>query len=128
MATGGSIIGLGLAGRNFSVTSDTDSGRNLGGTTNEKEANGDGTSRTIKTVRLWSLTGLTISTDDLQGDQEFIQALANGNEDFDIDIEYVSGAVYSGRGQITGDIDYTNANTATGIELMGGGTLVRQAL
>ena len=49
MSVGGSIESLTLDGRTFSVAADADTTRNLGGTDNEVEMNGDGTYRIVKT-------------------------------------------------------------------------------
>ncbi len=126
MATGGSIESVGLAGRTFSVAADADSNRKLGGFENELQMNGDGTGRLIKTRVGWMLDGLTLSIDDLRGDHEYLQGLVNRRDFFAIDVTYASGAIYSGTGQITGEVQVASQATTASLSLNGPGTLTRQ--
>ena len=125
-ATGGSIESVTLKGRTFSVAFDADSQRKLGGFENDVQANGDGTSRLLKTRVPWSAADLTLSTDDLNGDQEFIQQLADGNDLFPIVATYASGAIFNGSGQITGELQASSANATTTVSLMGSGVFAIQ--
>lgn len=125
MATGGSIQSVSIAGRTFSVTGDSDSNRKLGGFENEQQANGDGTTRDIKTRVPWSIEGLSVSIDDDRGDQEFLQDVADG-ADAVVAITYPSGAVYQGLGNLTGDIAGASQSTSLPITLMGPGKLTKQ--
>ena len=126
MATGGSIEEVSLDGRNFPVAADADSNRKLGGWNNEHSPNGNGTGRLLKTREGWMLDGLALSLDDLRGDQEFLQNLADGNDYFVISITYASGAVYQGQGQITGDMQASSATTTAPLTLNGPGKLTKQ--
>lgn len=126
MATGGSIESVGLSGRTFAVAADADSNRKLGGTENEVQMNGDGTGRLIKTRVGWMLDGLTLAVDDLRGDQEFLEDLKSRNDFFVIDVTYASGAVYSGRGQITGEMTVSSQSTTAAVTLGGPGQLTKQ--
>lgn len=126
MSTGGSIESVGLAGRTFSVAADADSNRKLGGFENEVQMNGDGTGRLIKTRVGWMLDGLTISIDDLRGDHEYLQDLADRTDFFAVDITYASGAVYSGTGQITGEAQVASQATTASLSLHGPGKLTQQ--
>lgn len=126
MPTGGSIESVGLAGRTFSVAADADSNRKLGGFENELQMNGDGTGRLVKTRVGWQLDGLTLSIDDLRSDQEYLQDLSNRKDFFVVDITYASGAVYSGRGQITGETQVSSNATTAAIVLQGPGQLQLQ--
>lgn len=123
---GGSIESVGLAGRTFSVAADADSNRKLGGWENEAQPNGDGTARLIKTRVVWLLDGLTLSIDDLRGDQEYLQDLKDRLDFFPIDITYASGAVYSGLGQVTGEEQTSSMSTTAAVTLSGPGKLTRQ--
>lgn len=124
---GGSIVNLALGGRNFPVTKDADVDRSLGGSSNEVEANGDGSARIIKTIEVWGLENVQVAIDDSRQDQEFIQALADGNDFFDSEVTYISGSVYSGLGQITGKITYSNGGAFATLSVMGQGSLTQQA-
>jgi len=126
MATGGSIESVGLSGRTFAVAADADSTRKLGGWNNEHEPNGDGTGRLIKTREGWMVSGLRLAIDDLRGDHEFLQALADQNDYFPCVVTYASGAEYSGLGQITGDLQASSQSTTGEVTLGGPGQLKRQ--
>lgn len=125
MATGGSIESVGIAGRTFSVAADADSDRDLGGFSNEAQPNGDGTARNIKTRKPWKVGGLALNIDDLAGDQEFLQDVADGDY-VPMDITYVSGAVYSGLGIISGDLTVSSQSTTGVVELSGPQKLTKQ--
>lgn len=126
MATGGSIESVTFAGRTFSVAFDADSQRKLGGFENEVASNGDGTARLLKTRVSWMLGDLTVSIDDLAGDPEFLQDLADGNDFFAVTISYASGAIYQGTGQIEGEVQTSSANATAALSLMGTGVLSLQ--
>lgn len=123
---GGSIESVGLAGRTFSVAADADSNRKLGGWENEVQPNGDGTGRLVKTRVAWLIDGLTLSIDDLRGDQEYLQDMKDRLDFFPVDITYASGAVYSGLGQVTGEEQTSSMSTTAAVTLSGPGTLTRQ--
>jgi len=126
MATGGSIEEVGIDGRNFPVAADADSNRKMGGWNNEFSPNGNGTGRLLKTREGWMLDGLALAIDDLRGDQEFLQDVADSNDYVTISITYASGAVYQGQGQITGDMQSSSATTTAPLTLSGPGRLTKQ--
>jgi len=126
MPTGGSIESVTLDGRTFSVASDADSQRKLGGFENEVQPNGDGTTREVKTRVAWSLADLTLSIDDLAGDHTFLQGLANRIGEYPITIAYASGAIYQGSGQVVGEVQVSSMNATAALGLMGSGTLTPQ--
>ena len=126
MATGGSIESVTLRGRTFSVASDADSQRKLGGFENDVQSNGDGTSRVIKTRVPWGESDLTLSINDLNGDHEFLQDLADRNDQFAITASYASGAIFQGEGQITGELQVSSQSTTASVSLMGSGVMTRQ--
>lgn len=125
-ATGGPIESVNLGGRYFSVAGDADSGRELGGFTNENQANGDGTTRLIKTRKPWQIDGLTLSVDDLLEDHEFLQELADQNGYFPINISYASGSVYGGTGQLLDELKFGNAGATVPVTLGGPQKLTAQ--
>lgn len=125
-SVGGSIESVDLDGRSFAVAADADSNRKLGGDENEVQANGDGTGRLIKTKVPSSIDGLTLTIDDGEGDQEFLQALADRNDFFPVAITYASGEVYQGVMQITAENPVSSQNATAAISLMGSGKLTRQ--
>lgn len=126
MATGGSLQSVTLDGRYFAVAADADSQRKLGGFENENQANGDGSARQIKTRVSWQLSDLTLVIDDLNGDPEFLQALADRNSYYPITTSYASGAVYQGTGQIEGEVQTSSQSATAALGLGGPGQLTLQ--
>lgn len=126
MAIGGPIESVGIAGRTFSVAADADSNRMLGGFTNEVAANGDGGARLLKTRVPWKIDGLSLSIDDLRGDQEFLQEVTDGKDFVPMDVTYASGAVYSGLGTLIEDVSSSSASTTAAVTLSGPQKLVKQ--
>lgn len=124
--TGGSVISISFNGRQFAVPSDTDITIKLGGFENETQANGDGTTRDVKTRIPWMLGSVQVSVDDSQQDLEYLQGLADGALPVDTVIELASGALYTGKGSINGELQKTTANTVGQFDMMGEGKLVQQ--
>lgn len=125
-AIGGSIDSVSLDGREFAAAADVEVQRKVGGFENEVIANGNGTSRLIKTRVPFSFDGLAIEIDDARNDQGFVQALADGNDFFPITVTYTSGVTYQGSGQIVGEIQFSNQSSACTISLMGTGVATPQ--
>jgi hypothetical protein len=126
MSVGGSIESITIDGRLFPVASDADSNRKLGGKQNEVQENGNGSARLIKTNTAWMMDGLALDVDDLSDDLEYLQSKANTNGFFPCVVKYASGAIYSGNGQITGDLQMSSQNATAPITLSGTGVLTRQ--
>lgn len=126
MSVSGSIQDISINGREFAVAADADANMKLGGFENEYQANGNGTARQVKTRTPWSLTGVAVSIDADQGDLEFLQEIADGNDNVPIAITYASGAVYQGEGSITGEVQESSQNGTATIELGGPGKLTKQ--
>lgn len=124
--TGGSVESVTLAGRTYAVAADADVQMKLGGFENEVSPNGDGSARQIKTRVPWSLSDLTLSIDPENGDFEFLQDLANGSEFFPCTLSEVSGAIYQGNGQISGEVQRSLQATTAALAIMGTGTLTLQ--
>jgi hypothetical protein len=125
-AVGGPIESVALAGRLFPVAADADVQRKMGGFENEVQSNGDGSARAVKTRVPWSLSDVRVSVDDGRGDQEFLQNLQDKQDFFTIALTFCSGDVYSGRGQITGEVQYSSANATAALALSGPGQLSKQ--
>jgi len=127
MSVGGSIQEISLGGRIFSVASDAESNRKLGGFENEVLANGDSTARLIKTRVPLMLDGLALDTSDTRGDHEYLQNLADSNDFFVIIITYASQISYQGSAQLTGEIQRSSQAATTTVTLSGPGILTRQS-
>ncbi len=126
MTVGGSLESVSIRGREFAVAADADVSYQLGGMQNEKQANGDGTTRTIQTRVPWAMDGLTVTIDHDRADLEFLQEIADSGEDVAIAATFASGAVYAGRGTITGEIQGSSQSATAGISLSGPGKLEQQ--
>lgn len=126
MSTGGSIIGVSLNARPFSVPADAEGQRKTGGWENEVAMNGNGTGRLLKTRVALAISGITIAIDDDRGDAEFLQELQDGKGFFAITITFASGITYQGQAQITGETQISSSSTTASISLTGPGTLTRQ--
>lgn len=124
--TGGSVESVTLDGRTFAVAADADVNMKLGGFENEVSANGDGSARIVKLRVPWSLADIAVSIDPDNGDFEFIQALADGNDFFACTIVEASGKIWQGNGQITGEPTRSLQNTTAALGLMGTGKLTPQ--
>lgn len=124
-AIGGSIEEISIGGRIFAVASDADATKKLGGFENEVQANGNGTARIVKTRVPWSVEGLTVEIDDLAGDQEYLQGIANGGF-VPIAITFASGVTYSADGILTGDLGGSSQSATAGISVSGPGNLGAQ--
>ena len=125
-AVGGSIQEVGIRGRIFAVAGDAEAHRTTGGTENDVQANGNGSARIIKTRVPLSIKGLMLEIDDLRGDMEFLQDIADGNGYVPITITYVSGATYAATAMITGEFQHQSTSTTAPVDLVGPGKLVKQ--
>jgi len=129
--SGGSIEAVEIRGRGFAVAADADATRKFGGFENEVQMNGDGTGRVVKTRVGWAITGLTLAIDDVRGDQEFLQDIADGKDAdpdgfYSMSVTFASGATYSGRGIVTDAVEGSSQNSTLGCSLMGPGKLTKQ--
>ena len=122
-ATGGPPESVSIAGREFACTADADVSRKLGGYENERMSNGDTTSRMIKTPVPWTLGGVSVEIDNDNSDQEFLEAVKDGQDDVDVVISYTDGSSYAGVGNIDGELTYSNNSAAATFDLKGGGKL-----
>lgn len=126
-ATGGSAESITIGGRELPLTADADINRKLGGMENSIEANGNGTSRIIKTRVSPSLTGIVVECDDAQGDHEFMQAVADSNDFETVAITYADGSIYEGEAQVSGELVHSNQAATLAFDMMGTGTFTRQS-
>jgi hypothetical protein len=126
-ATGGSIESINLNGRNFAVAADSDAQIKYGGSNNDVAANGNNTARILKTSEPWSISDASVEVDPDNGDQVFLQGIADGNGWASCTITLASGAILQGDGTITGDLATSTANATASLSLMGTGVLTEQA-
>ncbi len=123
---GGSILSISLNGRQFSVPADADFSQKIGGFENEVMANGDSTARLLMTRVPFKLAGVSVSIDDALQDFEFLQNLADSKEFADMVVEFASGALWTGQGQIIGELTRATSTATAECEIAGTGTLVQQ--
>lgn len=122
----GSIESISIRGRIFAVAADADASRKMGGFENEVQANGDGSARIVKTRVPWSIGGLTVSVNEDQADQEFLQEIADGNDYVPMTVTFASGVTFQGRGIITGEVVMQSQASTAELNLMGPGELTQQ--
>jgi len=127
MAIGGSLKALSLKGRSFPIAADADATVNIGGYTNEVQANGDGSTRIVKTRIPWSATGIAVEIDHARGDLEFLQEIAADTDNVAVALTYVDDTVYQGRGTITDNVEMSTQNATAPLSLMGPAMLQKQA-
>ncbi len=126
-AIGGPIQNVSIFGREFRATGDATISMKLGGDENEVSMNGDGaTARILKTSVAWTASGGALEFDADLGDQEFLQNAADENDFGVISITFRSGAVYSGKGQITGELAFDSSAASGVVNLGGPGKLTKQ--
>jgi hypothetical protein len=123
---GGSIENVTIDNQLFAVAGDADATMSIGGWNNEIQPNGNGTARIIKTRAPWSITGLTLAVDDDAANQEFLQAIADGNEYVPVTIRMASGVTYQGTGTITDPIERSTQSATMSLSLSGEGALTQQ--
>lgn len=126
MSTGGSIESISIRGRLFAVASDADAQVKLGGFENEKQSNGDGSARTVKTRVPWSITGLQVDINEAKGDHEFLQEIQDSLDDVSVTVTYANGTTRQGTGTITAEVQYSTQNATATVSLGGGGKLTQQ--
>jgi len=126
MQIGGSILSISLNGRQFSVPADADFSQKIGGFENEVMANGDSTSRLLMTRVPFKLSSVSVAIDDTIQDFEFLQSIADAKEFADLVVEFASGALWTGQGQIIGELTRATATATSEFEISGTGTLVQQ--
>lgn len=126
MAIGGSIESVSIKNRLFPVAADADVTITLGGFNNEVQSNGNGSTRQVKTRVPWMLDGVQVELDNNRGDLEFLQEVADGEDDVVIALTMVDGNVYQGQGTLEGEVT-RSTQTATGpLAMKGPGKLTLQ--
>jgi len=126
MAIGGSIESISINNRLFPVAADNDVTMDLGGYNNENQPNGDGSARKVMTRVLWRLDGVQLEIDNIRGDLEFLQGVADSQEYVPILIAYVDNTKYQGRGTIEGEVTSTSMNATGTMNFKGPGNLKAQ--
>lgn len=126
---GGPVRELSLSGRNFIVAGDSEGNRILGGDQNTIVANRSGSEIVAslqKEIVAWKDGPFNVLCDDENGDQEFLQELADRNVLFPIVIVYWDGVVFNGTGQIIDEIAKSSKTGLTPITLSGTGKYKKQ--
>lgn len=123
---GGSIESISVDNRLFAVAADADATITLGGDSNEIQPNGNRTSRIIKTIQTWSITGLMISINDDNQDQEYLQEIADGTIYVPCTVRMASGITYQGTGTITDNVERSTQSATASLSLAGEGKLTQQ--
>jgi len=126
MATGGPLESVTIDNRRFAVDGEVNADIKLAGFINELKANGDKTFRITKSVKPGKIDKIPIVIEDSRGDLEFIQDVIDSTEFVPCDVTLVTGVVFSGNMQITGDPAESTKEATMEITLEG--TLKRQGV
>jgi hypothetical protein len=117
MGASGTLKSISLNARSFSVPDDCDVNIDLGGYENEIKRNGDGSDRQVKTMKPGGISGVqVIGGDDVL---EYIHGIKQQNEFADVALELVGGRQYSGRVQISGQLQESSMNGVISFDLAG---------
>jgi len=126
-AIGGPIKQLSVDGRIYTTAGDGDSPRDLGGNTNTFAPNGDGkTGRWMQTPRGWKVDSVVIACNDNRNDQKALQDVADSGVDVPINFTYSGNITFGGKGNIEGEITWSNNNTTATCSFVGPGRLRKQ--
>ena len=122
----GPIEEVNIDGRRFTVSSDNDTERDLGGKTVELLPNADSTVRKKMMAKPWMLGGISVECNDIKSDHEFLVEKAAEPGLYPITVTFSSGVTYAGIGSIVGDVKYKSATGTADIELGGEDKLEQQ--
>lgn len=122
-ALAGPVKTVSIAGREFRCVGDADWTVQLGGYTNERLVNGDGSTRPRKTPVVWKASGGAVEVDPDNEDLEFLESVKNGVSDVPIVITMADDNSYSGVGNLEGELSYSPNNASASFELTGEGRL-----
>lgn len=125
-ATGGPIQEVSIRGRVFSVAESAEASLKLGGYENELGMNGDGSARILKTRVPWMTGGLEVQIDHDRSDQQFLKSIADSSDYVAMSVTLVTGNVYMGRGQITGEVAVNTKQSTASLTLSGPGEQEKQ--
>ena len=73
------------------------------------------------------LSDITVSVDDDNGDQEFLQEISDAGADVPITVTMASGSIYQGDGVVTDELSFSTANATASMSLSGSGKLRKQS-
>ena len=120
---GGPIQEINYAGRLFNVAADSDPTTKLGGLEADVQPNGNKTARLVMSASAWALSGVNVEIDHDREDLEFLQGRSDSKIFDEFSVTYCSGAVYAGRGHITGEVAASTLAATASINFMGPGVI-----
>lgn len=123
---GGSAKECSIRGRIFACMADVDVKIKLGGSSNEVQPNGNGTSRLIKTAEAGAIEGLKVGINHDQGDPEFLQEVADSNEFVDVTVTLADDTVYQGSCQLTDMPGFSSKDAVAELTLAADGKITKQ--
>ena len=109
--------------RSFSVQSNQDVLKDLGGYSSERQVNGNLTGHKKLNAKPWKLSALQFEVDPDDGGIEFLQGVQDSPIDATITWSHISGASYTGDGSIEGDLQSNTNSGYVAIEITGNGRL-----
>lgn len=126
MSVGGSIESISWFGREFAVAADADGQRDLGGFMGEVESNGNGTTRDTLVRKPWAMEGLSLSIDDDNEDQEFLQEKIDSRQNGDFTVTFAAGHTYQGVGKLVGELKMSTQSVTAPVGFKGPQKLTKQ--
>jgi len=104
MAAYGAMRNMTIGGRGFKVSHDGSGSKQIGGSSNELQMNGDGSFRTIRSVVPGSISDVNVELNDSNGDLEYLQGLATDGTETVVVATYASNISYTGSLVIIGEV------------------------
>ena len=113
----GTLKSLSMNARSFAVPDDCDVNIDYGGYENEVKRNGDGSDRQVKSMKPGGVSGCqVVGGDDVL---DYLSGIKQQNEFADMALELVDGRQFSGRVQITGQLQESSMNGVISFDLAG---------
>jgi hypothetical protein len=126
-AVGGPIQEISIRGRIFPVAADSDGTFKPGGYSSTIEPNGDGaTARPLLEAKNWMLESVNLSVDHDRGDVEFLNERVADVEFSPISVTFISGHTWSGRGKLTGEVEFNHQKSTAAVSMGGPGKAAQQ--
>lgn len=116
MSAGGNVTRVTIGGNNYTTTNESTVTIVIGGRKQEKKLNSDGSVRTILTQTKAEIKDIEIAINDNET-LETLQGIINSADSVVFSVELAGGTVYSGSGNITGDLEMDTQESSAKITL-----------
>lgn len=123
---GGSAKECSIDGNIFAIAADADVKMKMGGTSNERAANGNGTSRLIKNAEAGGFSGLKIAINHDAGDPQTLKEIADKPEWVDITVTFADDSTYQCSGQIEELPEISSKDATAELTIVADGEVTKQ--